>query len=244
MSNKKNKYIVMHYVGAVSTAKNNADYFYSQDRGASANYFVDDTSWWQVVEDKDMAWHCGTTGKYYHKDCRNNNSIGIEMCCIKKNGKLDISDKTIANAIELVKHLMKKYNIPVENVIRHYDVTHKNCPAPLVKDTARWNDFKNKLVDKPTLKIEKIDKISIKLKVNANLWNLDFTNIKDAKSVKQYKKGDVVGNIIAIATHSCGSKYYMTEYSYNNKINNGFNIVDCEKYERRKYKCSYCGKWN
>lgn len=85
----------------------------------------------------------------------------------------------------------------------------------------------------------KIDKMSIKLKIDANLWDLTFTNAKDAKSVKKYKKGDVVGNIVAIATHPCGSKYYMTEYSYNNKIMNGFNVVDCEKYER---KCPYCGK--
>ena len=149
MSNKNNKYLVIHYVGAVSTAKNNADYFYSVDRGASAHYFVDDTSIWQVVEDKDAAWHVGTKGKYYHKYCRNNNSIGVEMCCIKKNGKLDISEQTVANTIELVKQLMAKYNIPVSHVVRHYDVTRKNCPAPFVKDTARWQDFKNRLVDAP-----------------------------------------------------------------------------------------------
>lgn len=147
MSNKKNEYIVVHYVGAVSTAKNNADYFYSQDRGASANYFVDDTSCWQVVEDKDAAWHCGTKGTYYHKYCRNNNSIGVEMCCIKNGKTLDISAKTEANTVEIVKMLMAKYDIPVSHVIRHYDVTHKNCPAPFVKDSARWQKFKNKLVD-------------------------------------------------------------------------------------------------
>ena len=97
-----------------------------------------------------------------------------------------------------------------------------------------------------TLKIEKIDKISIKLKIDANLWDLSFDKPANAKSVKQYKKGDIVGNIVAIATHPCGSKYYITEYSYNNKINNGFNIVDCEKYEERTrgFKCSYCRKWN
>lgn len=94
-----------------------------------------------------------------------------------------------------------------------------------------------------TLKIEKIDKMSIKLKINAHLWDLSFDKPANAKSVKQYKKGDIIGNIVAIATHSCGSKYYMTEYSYTNKINNGFNIVDCEKYER-KFKCKYCGRWN
>ena len=179
------------------------------------------------MADKDAAWHCGTTGKYYHNECRNENSIGIEMCCIKKNGKLDISEQTVANTIELTKQLMAKYNIPVENVIRHYDVTHKKCPAPFVADESRWEDFKNKLQD---LKIEEINKMSIKLKIDAHLWDLSFDKPSNAKSVKQYKVGDIIENIVAIATHSCGSKYYMTEYSYKNNIKNGFNIVDCEEY--------------
>lgn len=140
MNNKTNKYIVVHYVGAVSTAKNNTVYFKNTYRGASANYFVDDNSIWQCVEDKDAAWHCGAK-KYYHDKCRNSNSIGIEMCCFKNNGKLDISEKTIANTVELVKELMEKYGIPPENVIRHYDVTHKVCPAPFVNESTRWYTF-------------------------------------------------------------------------------------------------------
>ena len=98
------------------------------------------------------------------------------------------------------------------------------------------------IAEKPDLKIEKIDKMSIKLKIDAHLWDLSFDKPANAKSVKQYKAGDIIGNIVAIATHPCGYKYYMTEYSYNNNINNGFNTNDAEKYERRR--CSYCGKWN
>lgn len=147
MSNKVNKYIVIHYVGAASTAYNNVCYFKDEYRGASAHYFVDDKSIWQCVLEKDSAWHCGTKGKYYN-NARNNNSIGIEMCCYKNNGKLDISEATINNTIELVKDLMKRYNIPVENVVRHYDVTRKVCPAPFVENVSRWNDFKNRLVGK------------------------------------------------------------------------------------------------
>lgn len=144
MNNRKIKYIVIHYVGAVSTAKNNTIYFKNIYRGASAHYFVDDNSIWQCVEDKDTSWHCGAK-KYYHDECRNSNSIGIEMCCYKKNGKLDISQKTIERTIELVKFLMEKYGIPLENVVRHYDVTHKVCPAPFVTDNLRWSNFKIKL---------------------------------------------------------------------------------------------------
>ena len=37
---------------------------------------------------------------------------------------------------------MKKYNIPAENVIRHYDVTGKNCPKYFVEDEEAWKQFK------------------------------------------------------------------------------------------------------
>lgn len=151
------KYIVIHYVGAVSTAKNNADYFYSKYRAASATYFVDETSIWQVVEDNDSAWHCGSeTGKYYHPECRNSNSIGIEMCCKKKaDGTWYFEEETVKNTVELVQYLMKKYNIPLANVIRHYDVTHKCCPAPYVKNPEAWEDFKERLVPAKTYKVVK-----------------------------------------------------------------------------------------
>lgn len=145
MSNKENKYIVIHYVGAVSSAKANADYFRSVNRQASAHYFVDENEIWQVVKESDSAWHCGTKGKYYN-NCRNSNSIGIEMCCFNNNGTLDISEKVVENTIELTRQLMAKYNIPVENVVRHYDVTHKCCPAPFVENPNKWNDFKSRLI--------------------------------------------------------------------------------------------------
>lgn len=56
---KKNLYLVIHWVGAVSSAYQNAKYFEQEYRGASAHYFVDDNSIYQVVEDSDAAWHCG-----------------------------------------------------------------------------------------------------------------------------------------------------------------------------------------
>ena len=146
MENKKNEYIVIHYVGAVSTAKNNADYFENVDRSASANYFVDENEIYRVVKDSDKAWHVGGANKYYN-DCRNNNSIGIEMCCYMNGDNLDIKEEVVNRTIELTKELMAKYSIPAERVVRHYDVTHKICPAPFVNDEARWNDFKSRLSD-------------------------------------------------------------------------------------------------
>ena len=148
LTNKKNLYIVIHYVGAVSSAYNNAKYFDTVYRGASAHNFVDEKDIYQVVREGDAAWHCGA--KYYkHLKCRNSNSIGIEMCCYRKaDGTIDVSEKVIERTIELTKELMAKYDIPVENVIRHYDVTGKACPKPLVNESARWSDFISRLSDK------------------------------------------------------------------------------------------------
>lgn len=146
---KSNTYIVIHFTGNNGdTAKGNTTYFKSTNRGASAHYFVDTKEIWQCVEDTNTAWHCGTKGTYYC-DCRNNNSIGIEMCSVKENGVFKIPEATIYNTIELTKSLMKKYNIPASRVIRHYDVTHKMCPEPFVRDINQWNDFKSKLVETP-----------------------------------------------------------------------------------------------
>lgn len=140
--NRKIEYIVIHYVGAVSSAKNNVDYFYDKDRQSSAHYFVDEKSIWQCVEDTNIAWHCGGAKKYF-SNCRNSNSIGIELCCKKdKAGKWYFEDKTFENAKELVRSLMNKYNIKFENIIRHYDVTHKVCPKSFVDDAKYWNKFK------------------------------------------------------------------------------------------------------
>ena len=158
-SNKKNQYIVIHYVGAVSSALNNAKYFKSTYRGASAHYFVDEKEIYRVVEDKNIAWHCGAN-TYRHSKCRNTNSIGIEMCCYKNNGTLDVSDKVVERTIELVKELMAEYNILVENVLRHYDVTGKNCPAPMVSDVTRWNDFKSRLINDTVVAKKSVEEVA------------------------------------------------------------------------------------
>ena len=152
MSNKRNIYIVIHYVGSVSTAANNASYFYSVDRGASANYFVDPIDIWQVVEDYDAAWHCGgrlqsNHGGTFYKKCLNSNSIGVEMCMkVDSSGNAYFEEGTVNNTIDLVKTLMNEYNIPISNVIRHYDVVGKYCPGPYIDENA-WNNFKSRLVE-------------------------------------------------------------------------------------------------
>lgn len=141
------KYIVIHYTANNGdTAKGNCNYFANNANiKASAHYFVDEGGIYRSVLDIDTAWHCGTSGKYYHAECRNHNSIGIELCSRKKGGVYYFLDETIDRAVALTQELMDKYSIPAKNVLRHYDVTHKKCPAPFVDDAKAWEMFKRRL---------------------------------------------------------------------------------------------------
>lgn len=144
------KYIVIHYTANDGdTDENNGLYFKNNDVDASAHYFVDDDSITQSVPDNYIAWHCGAK-TYKHPECRNANSIGIEICDDVKNGVIYPSAKTIQNVLDLTKSLMKKYNIPKENIIRHFDVTGKHCPAYWVDNTKWKSEFWNKLTNELT----------------------------------------------------------------------------------------------
>ena len=141
------KYIVMHYTGnQTDTAKANANYFATGDRGASAHYFVDSNSIYQSVEDQCAAWHCGKnygSNNLYGK-CTNKNSIGIEMC----SSKGTITTATVNQAVLLVKYLMERYNVSADHVVRHYDVCSKSCPGWsgwLPPDESKWIHFKSLL---------------------------------------------------------------------------------------------------
>ena len=137
------EYIVIHYTSNQGdTAKNNADYFAREKVGASAHYFCDENEIWQSVKDTDTAWHCGAK-TYRHPECRNANSIGVEICMNDKKG--NVRQGSIATAAELVRYLMQRYGVPVDRVIRHYDVTGKYCPGPMVDDPALWTAFQQSL---------------------------------------------------------------------------------------------------
>lgn len=180
------KYIVIHYVGATGGALNNVKYYASSDVGASAHYYVGHASEngaiYQSVAPENCAWHCGSeTGIYYHP-CRNDSSIGIEMCCHKDaNGNWYFDDITIEKTIELVRWFMSEYNISPDNVIRHYDVTHKTCPAPLVNNKEAWEDFKLR-ISKEVIEVPKtvysINDVHVQV---IDTWNFKIKEVKQSK---------------------------------------------------------------
>lgn len=132
------KWIVMHYTANDGdTAKANANYFANNVVKASAHYFVDDNSVYRSVPDDYVAWSvggskysdCATTGGgKYHGTITNTNSISVEMCDTVRDGRIDVTNATLNTATDLVRMLMNKYNIDINHVVCHFDVTGKACP--------------------------------------------------------------------------------------------------------------------
>lgn len=145
------KYIVIHSTGNTASAKNeNANTVNNNHGGVGAHYSVDEKDIYQTVPDDKKIYHCGTAGGAYkqkHPECRNANSVGIEMC--QKDMAGHIAAGTIENTALLVQHLMKKHGIDKHHVLRHYDVVSKQCPvayAGTEEKDAKWKKLKKKLI--------------------------------------------------------------------------------------------------
>lgn len=173
-------FIVIHFTGNNGdTALNNCNYFSGANRGASANYFIGDDGIYQSVPDKWAAWAVGGTNTYKHRYCRNMNSISIEMCSrIGADGKYYIRDGIVEQTIKLTRYLMNKYGVPVENVLRHYDVWDKKCPEPFVRQPELWENFKRRLTGSEELTMEQYNELK-------SLIEKQSVEIADLKNINQ-----------------------------------------------------------
>ncbi|WP_411810344.1 peptidoglycan recognition protein family protein [Bacillus glycinifermentans] len=114
-------------------------------RKASAHYFVDRKEAQHIIPENEVAYHAHDQNRCYVsflKPNANTTAIGVEMC-VEKDGK--IHSETVQNAAELVADLCKRYGLSTNKIVRHYDVTGKNCPAPWVSDSSQLTAFRKKV---------------------------------------------------------------------------------------------------
>lgn len=132
------QYIVIHYTANPgSTAKNNRDYFENlkdtQETYASAQFVIGlEGEIIQCVPCNEVA---------YCSNRLNEICISIEMCHPDEYG--NFNDATYNNCVYLVAKLMNYYHMDMDQLIRHYDVTGKNCPRYFVEHEDRWEVFKD-----------------------------------------------------------------------------------------------------
>lgn len=139
------RFIVLHQTKEPVTAQDRAYFYKENDIGLSTHYLIDDNEIIQVVEDDAGSFHIVDgyiTGEWY-KEVTSEDSIGITMCI---NDDYEVAENTYKLTLELVKYLIDKYDIEPNDVLRHYDVSGKDCPSAWRNNNwETWWKFKNEL---------------------------------------------------------------------------------------------------
>lgn len=124
--------IVIHYVGNPgTTAQNNRDYFNKTDTDVCSHFVVG--------LDGEIIQCVPLDEKSNASNNRNLDTISIEVCHPDDSGKF--KDATYQSLVRLTAWLCDNSNLKAKDVIRHYDITGKECPKYFVEDTAAWNTF-------------------------------------------------------------------------------------------------------
>lgn len=184
--NRIPKYLAIHFTAGSNSKPGRALNTYNTfvSRSASADFVVDDQDIVQFNPDINnyYCWAVGdnknkySSGGTLYGKATNKNTISIEICstCVPATTTAvntpnhpgwSFSEATLNNAIKLAKIIMKKYNIPMEQVVRHYDISGKLCPGIIgwnnepiydmntgkaTKDksnSVKWEEFKKRLVN-------------------------------------------------------------------------------------------------
>lgn len=133
--------IVIHYTANPgTTAAQNRSYFQNlkdtKETYASSHFVVGiDGEIIQCIPCNEVA---------YASNDRNEDTVSIEGCIPDESGKF--LDETYQALIKLTAWLMGRYDLSVEAVIRHYDVTGKSCPKYFVENEAAWEQFRQDLM--------------------------------------------------------------------------------------------------
>lgn len=134
--------IVVHYLGnPQTTAQQNHDYFESlkdlQNTSMSANFIVGIDG--EIIE-------CVPPGEIaYASNSMNHLSVSIENCHLDSTGKF--TEATYESLVHLTAWLVEEYDLTREDIIRHYDVTGKNCPLYYVEHPDKWEQFRDDVMD-------------------------------------------------------------------------------------------------
>ncbi len=124
--------IVIHYTGnPASTAQNNRDYFNKINTDVCSHFVIGlDGEVIQCVplDEKSAA-----------SNNRNLDTISIEVCHPDDSGKFN--DATYQSLVKLTAWLCDNSGLKAKDVIRHYDITGKECPKYFVDNEAAWTQF-------------------------------------------------------------------------------------------------------
>lgn len=125
--------IVIHYVGNPgTTAAQNRSYFNKPDTTVNSHFIVGLEG--EVVQCIPL------TEQSCASNNRNADTISIETCHPDESGKFN--EATYNSLVRLTAWLCNAYGLDSDSVIRHYDITGKECPKYFVEHPESWKQFR------------------------------------------------------------------------------------------------------
>ncbi len=222
------KYFTVHHMAALNDTLR---YLWGNpDRNGSSHFGAFNGYAEQYVDTDNTAWCNGNW-------LSNTESISCETRGDWRFGYYD--QATLDTLTNIMYQCLKVY--PNLQLTYHKDVSSTTtlCPADL-KDKGYaaqcWQNAKNRIAVEQAaaqapavnLRTDIADKKVILIR-DSNLWDMGFTTWAGAKAVKALPKGTVI-DVAGVYNHQLGGKYYLSNHSWNNGINNGINVKDCEDY--------------
>lgn len=135
--------IVIHYVANPgSSAMANRDYF----EGLATSHLTKASAHMVVGLNGEIVQCIPLNEIAYASNNRNQDTIAIEVCHPDETGQF--SAATYDKLTELCAWLCLRYGLQAEDLIRHYDVTGKNCPKYYVEHEEAWEQLKRDVADK------------------------------------------------------------------------------------------------
>ena len=128
--------IVIHYVGNPgSTAQQNRDYYANPSSDVSSHF---------VIGLKGEIIQCiPLHEKSSASNHRNKDTLSIEVCHPDESGKF--TDASYQSLVKLTAWLLDVCDLDSNDVIRHYDITGKQCPLYFVTHEDAWEQFKQEI---------------------------------------------------------------------------------------------------
>lgn len=130
--------IVIHYTANPgTTAQQNRDYF----EGLKDSHAASVSSHFVIGMAGELIQCIPCNEVAYASNDRNHDTISIECCIPDDTG--EFTDATYDTLIQIVAWLVGRYELSTDAVIRHYDVTGKNCPKYYVEHEDAWFRLKS-----------------------------------------------------------------------------------------------------
>lgn len=222
------EFIVVHNTANDASALNEITYMNNNNNEVSFHFAIDDVEVRQGIPLNRNAWHAGdgANGR------GNRKGIAIEICYSLSGGSR--FEKAEKLAAKFIAQLLTEYGWGVEGqVTKHQDWSGKYCPHRTLD--LGWDRFKGMIeAEWQALNKPKIEWKDQEKKTYIVVNNTNLVNVANGEPVRVFTAGNLL-DFVQYCTYK-DKVYYRTEYSRDNKINNGIPASDVIEYVPEKEK--------